>query len=88
MLGSLAALVAAAALGGAPIALAAPTEPAPTDVTSAWNSSAHDGATITWSETGDVRNRVDIVAADGTTIGQNPQFTEAGQPNEVPLQPA
>jgi hypothetical protein len=86
VLGNFTALVAAAALGGAPIALAAPTEPAPTDVTLAWNSSAHDGATITWSETGDVRNRVDVVAADGSTIGENPQYTEAGQPNGVPLQ--
>ncbi|MBM2615326.1 LPXTG cell wall anchor domain-containing protein [Actinoplanes sp. LDG1-06] len=77
-------LAAALALITTPLALA-PTEPAPTDVTLAWTSEAHTEAVITWNETGDVRNRIDIVFADGRTTNIASKFAEAGQPNRVPL---
>ncbi|MBU2665743.1 hypothetical protein KOI35_19725 [Actinoplanes bogorensis] len=83
MIGNIAAVLALTA--GSPVALLAPTEPAPTNVTLAWTSAAHTEAVITWDETGDVRNQIDIVFADGRTTHIASKFAEAGQPNRVPL---
>ncbi|MFF5081010.1 hypothetical protein ACFY36_28500 [Actinoplanes sp. NPDC000266] len=80
----LANLVAALALAG-PSALLAPVEAAPTKVTVAWASDAHDAVVVTWDETGDVRNRVELVNPDGSPSGVAPLTVEAGQPNRSPL---
>ncbi|MGK5684527.1 hypothetical protein [Actinoplanes sp. URMC 104] len=83
MIASLAAVLAltpALAPGLAP----APLAPAPTDVTLAWT--ADPGATgfeVTWKETGDFRNLVNLVYANGVDSGHLNQFVEAGQPNRV-----
>jgi hypothetical protein len=81
----LAALIALTPATGVPVALPPPTEPAPTNVTLAWTSDAHTSAMIRWDETGDVRDQIDIVRADGSATFIASQFAEAGQPNEVPL---
>jgi hypothetical protein len=66
-------------------ALLAPTEPAPTAVTVAWASAAHDKVVITWQETGDLRNKVDLVLADGSSTGVASKIVEPGQPNQSEL---
>ncbi|SNY14970.1 hypothetical protein SAMN05421748_1011252 [Paractinoplanes atraurantiacus] len=81
MLGNLiAALALTAPVAGTPVTLEA--EPAPTNVTVAWASPTHDKVVITWDETGDVRNRIEAVNADGSPANY-PQFAEAGQPNRL-----
>ncbi|XVV11454.1 hypothetical protein ACQP2X_42550 [Actinoplanes sp. CA-131856] len=83
MLGNvIAALALTAPVTGTPVTLEAPTEPAPTNVTVAWASPAHEEVVITWDETGDVRNRIETVRADGSSANY-PLFTEAGQPNRL-----
>ncbi|XVU24108.1 hypothetical protein ACQPZJ_43870 [Actinoplanes sp. CA-054009] len=77
-------LVAALALAG-PSALLAPAEAAPTKVTVAWASDAHDAVVVTWEETGDVRNRVELVNPDGSPSGVAALTVEAGQPNRSAL---
>ena len=72
------------AMTPAPLSLAA-LEPAPTGVTLAWTSPAHDDVVVTWDETGDFRNRVDLVFANGSPTGWAPRIVEAGQPNRSPL---
>jgi hypothetical protein len=54
-------------------------------VTVAWTSPAHDDVVVTWTEDGDVRDRVDIVRMDGAPPGAAPTIVEAGQPNRSPL---
>jgi hypothetical protein len=87
MLGNLvAALALAGPVTGVPSALLAPTEPAPTDVAVAWATPAHSEVVVTWNETGDVRNRVIVVLADGTLPGtETGTIVEPGQPNRIPL---
>ncbi|XVV11457.1 hypothetical protein ACQP2X_42565 [Actinoplanes sp. CA-131856] len=80
----LANLVAALALAG-PSALLASAEAAPTKVTVAWASDAHDAVVVTWDETGDVRNRVELVNPDGSPSGVAALTVEAGQPNRSAL---
>ncbi|SNY14945.1 hypothetical protein [Paractinoplanes atraurantiacus] len=77
-------LVVAFALAG-PSALLAPTQAAPTNVTVAWASAAHDAVVVTWDETGDVRNRVELVNPDGSPSGVAALTVEAGQPNRSAL---
>ncbi|MFF5081011.1 hypothetical protein ACFY36_28505 [Actinoplanes sp. NPDC000266] len=86
MLGNfVAALALAGPVVGLPTALKAPAEPAPTNVTVAWASSAHDAVVVTWDETGDVRNRVELVNPDGSPSGVAWLTIEAGQPNQSAL---
>ena len=85
MLGNLAALVALTPSLVAPGALLAPSEPAPTGVTVAWSSTAHTGVVVTWQETGDARDRVEVVHADGTPVDGTGVIVEAGQPNQSTL---
>ena len=75
------------ASGTWPLALA-PTEPAPTKVTIAWGNPAHPGGRVqvSWDETGDVRNRIDVVRADGRPSGERSIYLEAGLPNRVALE--
>ncbi|MEV4351435.1 hypothetical protein AB0J83_43825 [Actinoplanes sp. NPDC049596] len=73
-------LVAVLALAG-PGALFAPVEPAPGDVTVAWASPAYEVVVVTWTEIGDVRNRVDVVRADDPTELVSTLTVEAGRPN-------
>ncbi|SNY14957.1 hypothetical protein [Paractinoplanes atraurantiacus] len=40
---------------------------------------------VTWGETGDVRNRVEVVEADGTAVPVAPIVVEAGRPNRSGL---
>ncbi|MEU8813945.1 hypothetical protein [Actinoplanes sp. NPDC048796] len=75
-------LVAALALA-VPVSVA--TQPAPANVTVAWTSDAHDAVVVTWDETGDVRNRVELVNADGSPSGVAGLTVEADQPNRSPL---
>jgi hypothetical protein len=79
----LANLAAVLAMIPAPVALA-PTEPAPTDVTLAWTSAARTEAVITWDETGDVRNKLVLIGANGPAAVE-PKFVEAGQPNRTSM---
>ena len=79
MLGNLTALVAAVALGGAPVALAAPTEPAPTDVTLAWASSAHELSGPTTARQFLVPPRVSPVDV-GLRAVQNEWYVYSGGP--------
>ena len=85
MYGLFASLVALTPALGVPAALPAVTEPAPTAVTVAWSSPAHHDVVVTWQETGDVRNRVEVVRADGTPLPDASVIVEAGRPNESPL---
>jgi hypothetical protein len=79
MIGFMAGLLALAPTAGVPVA----DVPAPTAVTVAWESPRPDRRVlITWQETGDQRNRVDVVNADGTPTGLQSQIVEAGQPNQ------
>jgi len=87
VLGFLASLLALTPAAGVPVALRAPSAPAPVNVTLAWTSEAHTAAVISWEETGDVRNKIDIVGADGSPTFIASQFAEAGQPNQVPMFP-
>jgi hypothetical protein len=80
------ALAAALALTPTPLVMApTPTEPAPADVTVAWTSSAHDGVVVTWTESGDFRDRIEVLPVDGSPTYRTPTFVAAGQPNRVPL---
>jgi hypothetical protein len=72
----------ATALTALPVALA-PSGPAPTNVELAWVSDQHQEFALTWDETGDVRNKIEILQADGSPSGRAPRFTEAGQPNRL-----
>ncbi|GAA0457249.1 hypothetical protein Ade02nite_06280 [Paractinoplanes deccanensis] len=65
------------------MALQAPVEPAPTNVQVAWASSTHDQVVVTWDETGDLRNRVEAVRADGSSAGFYQLYSQAGQPNRL-----
>ncbi|WP_127501396.1 hypothetical protein [Actinoplanes solisilvae] len=72
----------ALALTALPVALA-PTDPAPTNVELAWVSDEHKAFAVTWDETGDVRNRIDLVNADGSPTNWAEQYTAAGAPNRA-----
>jgi len=85
MHGFVAALMALTPAAGIQTALQAPTEPAPTSVTVAWASAAHDKVVVTWQETGDRRNKVDIVNADGSATSWASRIVEPGQPNQSDL---
>ncbi|MGK5684526.1 hypothetical protein [Actinoplanes sp. URMC 104] len=57
--------------------------PGPTDVSLAWTPGAGPGFEVTWNEAGDVRNRVDVVNADGSATNYASQFVAAGAPNRL-----
>ncbi len=61
------------------------TDPAPTNVTVAWATSAHKSILITWDETGDVENVVTLQDRSGTVDIYGPQDVPAGQPNREVL---
>ncbi|MEU8813942.1 hypothetical protein [Actinoplanes sp. NPDC048796] len=83
MLGHLmTALALAAPVTGTPVTREEPTEPAPANVTVAWASPDHRNVVITWDETGDVRNRIQSVYADGSPANY-PLWAEAGRPNRI-----
>jgi len=63
----------------------APTEPAPANVHLAWVSAAHEEFAVTWAETGEVRNKIDLLAPDGTALAIASRFTEPGQPDRVTI---
>lgn len=80
VLAHLAAFAALLPAAAAPAALA----PAPTDVTVAWVSDAHQAVAVTWQETGDLADRVILDALDGTAIGDAGHGNvPAGQPNRI-----
>ncbi|MEU8813944.1 hypothetical protein [Actinoplanes sp. NPDC048796] len=85
MVGNLvAALALAGPVAGVPSVPLAPAEPAPTNVTVAW-APDHSEVVVTWDETGDVRNGVEVVNPDGSPSGVAWRLVEAGQPNRLPL---
>ncbi len=84
MIANLAALLALApVVTGVPVALA-PTEPAPANVQLSWTSPEHTQFAVTWDETGDARNKVELVSAgDDPEQSGLVQFAEPGQPNRM-----
>ena len=82
MLADLAAIVALLPAAGVPVAQI-PIEPAPLNVRLAWTSPDHKRFAVTWDETGDVRNKVELVRAGGTTEAAAVKYAKAGQPNRV-----
>ncbi|SNY14963.1 hypothetical protein [Paractinoplanes atraurantiacus] len=84
MLGNLIAAVALATpVVGAPVALKAPAEPTPSNVTLAWTSPAHTEFAVTWEETGDVRNQVAVTPSGAPNNFGTKKIVEAGQPNRL-----
>jgi hypothetical protein len=73
------------ALGPVPTVDVALVDPAPTGVTIRWATPAHEQVLVTWQETGDLRNVVQVVDADGSPMGIAGVVVEAGQPNETLL---
>ncbi|MET0414723.1 MAG: hypothetical protein ABW022_01710 [Actinoplanes sp.] len=79
MIGFVAGLLALAPTPAVPVA----DVPAPIEVTVAWETPRQDQRVlITWKETGDQRNRIDVINADGTPTSWQGQIVEAGQPNQ------
>lgn len=62
---------------------AAAADPAPTDVTIAWKDSSHQHVRVTWSEAGDLPNKVVLLRPGGTVVNFAPKFVAAGAPNVV-----
>ncbi|MGK5684528.1 hypothetical protein [Actinoplanes sp. URMC 104] len=78
----LAPLTALLALAPLPVAQA-PAEPAPTNVRLSWVSADHQQFAVTWDETGDVRNVVELVPVDGHVAVERREAVAAGQPNRL-----
>lgn len=60
---------------------------APTDVTLAWASDAHQSVQLTWREDGDYADHVWVTDLDGTAIGYD-QKVAAGQPDRLVISTA